>query len=697
MRPLLDGDPRRIGPYTVLARIGEGGMGRVLLGRSPAGRLVAIKLVHAGLASDADFRRRFQREVAAARAVSGAFTAPVVDADPDAAVPWLVTTYLAGSSLRALVSARGPLPEPSVRALGAALAEALLSIHRAGIVHRDLTPSNVMLTPDGPRVIDFGIAHAAEASAVTRTGTAVGSPGYLPPERATGAETGPPGDVFSLGAVLVFAATGRGPFGEGPPHELLYRTVQEPPVLDGLGSLTALVAACLDKNPARRPTAEAVLSALAVEVPPQGVEWLPPDARAAVTRPVEIPTAAPAPKVSRRTLLLGGAGAAVLAGAAGVPLLAHGPSTRPDDWTYTPRGDLAGPVTVVGGLVLAVKDGGTLDAVDARTGTRRWTGEGLGLSSASKPSALVNGGMIVLRAESLFGLDPGTGKVNWHVFTEMPNDASPPALAGGHVYAFTDMSTLAAFDAMTGAQQFTIALGSPSMNAPTVASGVLYVVAGSEMQAIEGTSGRILWRTTVQTEHSSRAIDGPPVADATTVYTVTADSSVVALDVRNGTQRWRSKRFLASGHPESKAALGRTATTLYVITSEGRLVALDPRDGRQRWEYAFGPNTTIYPAESVPIEAGGLTFTARSGVLVALDTASGTVRWRFTKALSSEREQPFLAKGRLHILMGESVRSFDPATGRALRTRSVPDSQHLVTDGTALYVTTTSEVRALPA
>src|SRR3569833_1179535 len=176
---LRPGDPRRVGPYAVVARQGSGGRGTVFLGRSAGGRSVAVKVVHAALAGDADFRKRFAQEITAARAVSGAFTAPVNDADPDAPAPRLVTAYLPGASLHRVVETSGPLPPGSVATLGAGLAEALVAIHRAGVVHRDLKPSNVLLTPDGPRVIDFGVARAAEVSGVTRTGATLGSHGYL--------------------------------------------------------------------------------------------------------------------------------------------------------------------------------------------------------------------------------------------------------------------------------------------------------------------------------------------------------------------------------------------------------------------------------------------------------------------------------------------------------------------------------------
>ena len=207
---LQPGDPQKVGPYWLLGLLGSGGMGRVFLARSPGGRLVAVKVVRAELAGQAEFRNRFAREVAAAQKVSGLFTAPVVDADVDAPVPWLATAYVPGPSLAGAITRHGPLPAPSVLALAAGLAEGLAAVHAAGIVHRDLKPSNVLLADDGPRIIDFGISRAVEATALTGTGVVFGSAAFMSPEQARGHRVGPPSDVFSLGAVLTFAATGQG-------------------------------------------------------------------------------------------------------------------------------------------------------------------------------------------------------------------------------------------------------------------------------------------------------------------------------------------------------------------------------------------------------------------------------------------------------------------------------------------------------
>jgi serine/threonine protein kinase len=254
LQELRPGDPRVIGPYRLIGQLGGGGMGRVFLGRSAGGRPVAVKVIRSELASDPDFRGRFRREVAAARRVNGLFTAMVVDADVDAEEPWLATAYVPGPSLSEAVHDHGPLPARSVLALTAGLAESLAAIHAAGVVHRDLKPPNVLLAEDGPRVIDFGISRAAEATSMTRAGFVIGSPGFMSPEQAEGGEIGPASDIFSLGAVIVFAATGESPFGSGMTAALVYRVVHAAPRLDGVpDAIRPLIEQCLAKDPGQRP------------------------------------------------------------------------------------------------------------------------------------------------------------------------------------------------------------------------------------------------------------------------------------------------------------------------------------------------------------------------------------------------------------------------------------------------------------
>jgi serine/threonine protein kinase len=265
LEPLRRWDPERIGPFTVLGRLGAGAMGQVYLGRSTAGRLVAVKTIKIEFAEEAGFRTRFAHEVAAARRVSGVFTAAVVAADPDADVPWLATAYVPAPSLQQLVRVCGPLPVPAVRWLAAGCAEALESIHNAGLVHRDLKPSNVLVAPDGPRVIDFGVARAAERIQLTVTRGAVGTPAYMAPEQARDTrQASVASDMFSLGATLLFAATGHPPYQGDTVMDVLVRLATEAPDIDGLpAELTGLVTACLDRAPRHRPTSAALLAALA--------------------------------------------------------------------------------------------------------------------------------------------------------------------------------------------------------------------------------------------------------------------------------------------------------------------------------------------------------------------------------------------------------------------------------------------------
>ncbi|MFD7135306.1 serine/threonine-protein kinase, partial [Streptomyces sp. NPDC059894] len=268
MEKLGAGDPQRIGGYRLLARLGAGGMGRVYLARSDRGRTVAVKLVRPELAAREEFRARFRQQVRNAQRVGGFWTAPVLDADTEAAVPWVATGYVAGPSLQQVVGHdHGPLPERSVRVLAAGLAHALTNIHAAGIVHRDLKPSNVMVTIEGPRVIDFGVARAletvgGEAGGLTRTGAVVGSPGFMAPEQVRGDRITPACDVFCLGSVLAYAATGTLPFGSADSgvHVLMFRIAEEEPDLSGLPEdIADVVRACLRKDPAARPSLEWLL------------------------------------------------------------------------------------------------------------------------------------------------------------------------------------------------------------------------------------------------------------------------------------------------------------------------------------------------------------------------------------------------------------------------------------------------------
>ncbi|MFF0475010.1 serine/threonine-protein kinase [Streptomyces sp. NPDC004284] len=343
MESLHAEDPVGVGPFRLIGRLGVGGMGRVFLARSAGGRTVAVKVVHAELAAQDEFRRRFAREVAALERVGGAGTAPVLGSDTTADSPWVAIGYVPGPSLRTVVGDEfGPLPPATVRALASGLARALDHIHGAGLVHRDLKPSNVLLAVDGPRIIDFGIARAVDhvdaGGNLTTTGAVVGSPGFMSPEQVRGDQVSPASDVFCLGSVLAYAATGRAPFGtaDSGVHATMFRIAHDEPDLTGLPpELSGLIRACLAKDPAARPTATEIVETLPVADP-----WLPADVLARLGRhaaqlleadgtspaddappPPETESTAPAPAAPRRrgrTALLAAVTALVVAAAAGV-------------------------------------------------------------------------------------------------------------------------------------------------------------------------------------------------------------------------------------------------------------------------------------------------------------------------------------------------------------------------------------------
>ncbi|MER6440769.1 bifunctional serine/threonine-protein kinase/ABC transporter substrate-binding protein [Streptomyces sp. NPDC001185] len=347
--PLKPSDPSRVAGFRLLRRLGAGGMGVVYLGRDDAGTLAAVKVIRAESATDDGFRTRFAREAELARWVTSPWVVPVLGADAEAAEPWLATVFVPAPSLVEAVAAHGPLPSPAVRALGSRLSEALADLHAAGLVHRDVKPGNVLLALDGPRLIDFGVARAEGDTALTASGMVVGTPGFLAPEQARGEAASAASDVFALGCVLAYALTGRPPFGTGEADALLYRTVHDDPVLDGIEDDTRdVVAHCLSKEAADRPTAGELRDLLAADAP-DGAGQLPdsvvqmiavrsaeglalPEIEPTV---LDEPAAAPAPDggeprdavphgLGRRRLLLAGGGLLLAAGGTSAAVLLTG-------------------------------------------------------------------------------------------------------------------------------------------------------------------------------------------------------------------------------------------------------------------------------------------------------------------------------------------------------------------------------------
>jgi len=341
--PLRSSDPSRIAEFRLLRRLGAGGMGVVYLGRTDSGALAAVKVIRGEGSGDDDFRARFAREVELARRVDNPWVVPVLDADAETREPWLATAFVPGPSIAEAVAAHGPLPSQAVRVLGGLLAGALDAVHTAGLVHRDVKPGNVLLALDGPRLIDFGIARAADDTALTASGLVVGTPGFLAPEQAEGQPATSASDVFALGCVLAYASTGMPPFGTGTPDALLYRTVHDEPELAGVeGELRTLVERCLAKDPSERPTAEDIRGVFTDDAPDASGGWLPdPVARMVAARAAESlafpdvePTvvdepADPARHPGRRRLLLAGGALLLAGGGTGAAVWASGDDEKP--------------------------------------------------------------------------------------------------------------------------------------------------------------------------------------------------------------------------------------------------------------------------------------------------------------------------------------------------------------------------------
>ncbi|OLT35450.1 hypothetical protein BJF79_32345 [Actinomadura sp. CNU-125] len=636
MEPLRADDPARIGDYRLVARLGAGGMGRVFLGRAPSGDPVAVKVVHARFARRQDRRDRFAREIAAVRGIDPAYVAPVVDHDADAAEPWLATAYLPGLTLRQAVELHGPLPGPSVRTLAAALARALTAIHRAGVLHRDLKPSNLVLTPDGPRVVDFGIARPDGADTITMPGTLLGTPGYLPPERIRDRRSGRPDDVFALGAVLVYAATGEGPFGSGSAPVLLYRTQFEEPRLDALRAvlggepdLVDLIADCLARDPLRRPAAADLAGRIARFPDPVGTRWLPDDVAAGVTHAdgaIPVTRGPRARARSRRAVLSLGAATAVLASlgpsahgmrpAAGVRT--GGAGARTPLWTYrSPDGANGHWFTrpTVAGDVVYVGSTRGLHAVNCARGELLWTANRgfpvrSGVLATTDAVLFSDGALCSVQASD------GSPAVGWREPRVPPTGV--PAVSGDRVLVCDSTGRLSAYDGRTGAPDWRLRLTDRDADTDrarldgaldAVAAGGLVYAAPAGLFAVDPAARDVRWRFEAATD--APAVHGGAVHTA-------GGEHVHALDAATGTVRW-------------SRGLGRRVTggvtvadgLVFAGDDSGRLHALDVRTGRPRWRFDTGG-----PLRAAPAVAAGTVYAGSDhDRLYAIGTSDGRLRW----------------------------------------------------------------------
>ncbi|WP_367045296.1 protein kinase [Streptomyces sp. Je 1-332] len=728
--PLAHDDPHALGPYRLIARLGTGGMGTVYLARSAGGRTVALKTMHAHIASDSAARTRFRLEVDAARVIGGHHGAHVVDADPLAGTPWLATEYVLGPPLGEGVTSAGPLPEQSVRALGAALCGALGQLHRSDVVHRDLKPSNIMVTAYGPKVIDFGIAHALGDIRLTRTGAAVGTPAFMSPEHATNQEHAPASDVFALAGVLVFALTGRGPFGEGQPADLLYRVRYAEPDLTGVPtSLAPTLAHCLAKDPLQRLSTMALAGQLhdgkgdfADHLPEV---WLAEIGRRAtevwqftpqrLPAPVErqpSPSAAPqSPRPSRRRLLAAGTGLAVgtAAAVAGVwvwrgrseeaaaegykgpapgPVVSEPPRRKLDSlWQIQvaepPNEELLAPQVplTTRDLVVFVAGSG-LGGVTAKTGKVKWVSDQM-----ERTHQTVSDGERIYRLVEPEGSKGHKGDT-W------------PLLIGA-----VDLSSGAADEPSAEFPEFNGVIGENQLLC--AADDVLYLAAGRgnyaegmktgflasqtwSLLAVDIGTGKKLWTKPLPSRPDSSVrlhfLAAAVVGNRLVYLQEMNDGTVHAAvrDTRTGRVRWDKPVDVTP----DRARLPLATDSEHVYLGGDRLQALRLSDGARAWDSKSArPGRTYSP----PAVKDGLVYAVENGTgLVAVDSRSGTPRWTERGGDGGEDaslgDRPVIGSDHAYSKSGSTLRVIDLSSRNTTKTYTTSGNRFVAHEPSRMIV-----------
>ncbi|MFI1810110.1 protein kinase [Streptomyces sp. NPDC020422] len=686
---LTHDDPAAIASYRLLARLGSGGMGTVYLARSQGGRTVALKTVHARLAADPAFRTRFRLETDAARIIGDRHGAAVVDADPLARTPWLATEYVLGPPLDDAVALAGPLPEPTVRALGAALAGALRQLHSSDVVHRDLKPSNILVTAHGPKLIDFGIARAAGDDRLTSTGAAAGTPAYMSPEQASGEEHTSAGDVFALAGVLVFAATTGAPFGAGAPADLLYRVRYADPDLSAVpASLRPLLAACLAKDPSARPTTTALITELhdghgdfADHLPPPLLSaiarratdvWHPPPPR--LPPPTENPyTTTPStptrPHLSRRRLLTLSTGSALAAAGAGAGLWAwRGTRSKPDPKAGAPAAqpplgaapaslwstELATPQKDERAFPMVAGDHIALVAGMGVVFTDLTTGKAVGVCTAdTTPWTTVADEAGVV-----------------HVVTRKPDSTHHDLVVrtvDAEKYALRPSGiTVKGLNANMDATQLLCAAGGVLFLAG--ATGVPDALRSHHLVAVDTRAGRELWRKELGPRDSTdrrfvmaSAVQGDRLITFESYNEYDDTTRIVARDTRTGAVRWQKDVDV----PRETAGLNKPCVDgTHLYTGGTNFMAHRLTDGEASWQERVSAKDRF----SSPVLGDGVVYALVEGGAYAVDTATGTKLWQEKAATAN----PALADSDQSLAVGDRCLYYRSELGLAaldLKTR----------------------------
>ncbi|MEU2539129.1 serine/threonine-protein kinase [Streptomyces iakyrus] len=658
--------PEYAGHYRLESCLGSGGMGVVHMARSASGMKLAVKVVHAQFAKDPDFRGRFRQEVAAARKVSGAFTAPVVDADPDGERPWMATLFIPGPTLSDHVKRNGPMEPAQLRRLMAGLAEALRDIHRAGVVHRDLKPSNVLLADDGPKVIDFGISRPMDSELRTETGRLIGTPPFMAPEQfRRPREVGPAADIFALGSVIVHAATGRGPFDSDSPYIVAYQVVHDEPDLTGVpDEVASLVLRCLAKEPEERPTPDELMRELRSVAASYDTQTFIPAQRTGDTegswppagKPVRTAEAGHAVKAGRGRGLRLGRRAVLGAGAFGLAV-----------------------VGALASLPLLDRDDGSRQPASPRTTSAAFSGwQATPAAADSAPLCSHGAGRLLCATSGLvFALDPSDGHVLWrHPVGKGPRK-EPPVLAGGLVQPSPDQGRrLEALDPASGKVRWQ--RDTPEAGSAVYAGGMLLVrEADGKVTGVDGASGDPRWshRITGHEVPYFATFTGDPLAYATSASEDGKSTRLTVVDPQTGDVRSDARLdgtlkpfgaadgsvFLLSVdavHGDARAVVRYTPKTgesrrvpftvplqqahgavrgnlAYVMGTGGSLVAVDLEAREQLWELETGTMRG-----STPVAGDRYVYvTASDGRLLAVDARRGKLAGQTSPRLGDRSDR----------------------------------------------------------